>query len=117
MVIGQLNQRISFLVPERETNEGGGVDTKYRVDIPIWASVKRKNGFRSVQSGIDGIETTVDFYARQSVVLDGVNKDFLILYRGKSYSIQDIERMNEESKFIRFRCAEREDWTYDMNSI
>ena len=107
--IGMMNKRITLLEPTVTINEGYGRDTSYAENAEVWAYVKKKSGNSSLEANISGHEVTHEFYIRETTNTVDLNNNWLIRYRGNSYSISDFETVSEVRGIIKISATERED--------
>ncbi|MGN6436872.1 MAG: phage head closure protein [Agriterribacter sp.] len=109
VTIGMMNKRITLAAPIVTKNSSGGRVTSYTDEITAWANVRQKSSFKGVEANVSGVDSTHEFYIRQSSDTIGVDKNWLIKYNGKAYSVNTIEKLVEANIMYKITASERED--------
>ena len=90
---GKYNKKIQIVrVTITEDSDGFKQETQEVVLTP-WASVKTTRGFTLIAQGSDFEKAFTNFTIRYPAV--EINRDMLVLFRGKTYEIQYLNNVNE----------------------
>ena len=90
---GKYNRKIQ-IVRVTETKDSAGFPVKSQeVILSPWAEVKTTRGFTLIAQGSDFDKAYTNFTIRYPVTL--IDRDMLILFRGKTYEIQYLNNINE----------------------
>lgn len=106
--IGMMNKRVVLRYPTTIVNDSGGRETTYSDHDSVWAYVRKKSGFRSVEANMDGNEATHEFFIRDSSVTSGIEKTWIIRHDNRDYVIQDIEKISDIRSLLKITTFERE---------
>jgi SPP1 family predicted phage head-tail adaptor len=99
---GDLKHKVVFKQPASSLNDEGGKETTYTNAILTWAKVEKFNQYRTTEGDATALVGSLDFYVRYNVERSVINKDWLISYNGKDYTIHQIEPIEQKQMFIRF---------------
>ena len=100
---GELNKRITFQRLTTTTNENGFEVEKWEDFKTVWAGVTNLHGREYFEAAAVQKENTVKFIVRYIKDLDTSMK---ILFKGKSYSIIQIDNIRYENRFIEIKALE-----------
>lgn len=90
---GKYNRRIKIVkVIKTKDSAGFPVETQ-QVVLEPWANVKTTRGFTLIVNNSDFEKAFTNFTIRYPVT--EINRDMLILFRGKTYEIQYLNNINE----------------------
>jgi SPP1 family predicted phage head-tail adaptor len=90
---GKYNRKIQ-IVRVTETKDSSGFKVKSQeVILSPWAEVKTTRGFTLIAQGSDFEKAYTNFTIRYPVT--PIDRDMLILFRGKTYEIQYLNNINE----------------------
>jgi SPP1 family predicted phage head-tail adaptor len=90
---GKYNHRIKIVkVIKTKDSAGFPVETQ-QVVLEPWANVKTTRGFTLIVNNSDFEKAFTNFTIRYPVT--EINRDMLILFRGKTYEIQYLNNINE----------------------
>jgi SPP1 family predicted phage head-tail adaptor len=90
---GEYNRKIKIVkVIKTKDSAGFPVETQAVVLEP-WAKVKTTRGFTLIAQGSDFDKAYTNFTIRYPVT--PIDRDMLILFRGKTYEIQYLNNINE----------------------
>lgn len=90
---GKYNRKIQIVrVTITEDSDGFKQETQEVVLTP-WAEVKTTRGFTLIAQGSDFEKAFTNFTIRYPTV--EINRDMLVLFRGKTYEIQYLNNVNE----------------------
>lgn len=90
---GKYNRKIQ-IVRVTETKDSAGFPVKSQeVILSPWAEVKTTRGFTLIAQGSDFEKAFTNFTIRYPVT--EIDRDMLILFRGKTYEIQYLNNINE----------------------
>lgn len=90
---GKYNRKIQ-IVRVTETKDSAGFPVKSQeVILSPWAEVKTTRGFTLIAQGSDFEKAYTNFTIRYPVT--PIDRDMLILFRGKTYEIQYLNNINE----------------------
>ncbi len=106
--IGMMNKRVILSYPTVTTDDSGGREVTYSDHAPVWAFVRKKNGYRSVEANMDGSEATHEFFIRNSSVTTGIEKKWIIKHDDRQFIIQDIEKISDIRPYLKITVYERE---------
>ena len=90
---GKYNRKIQIVkITKTKDSAGFPVDSQ-EVILTTWAEVKTTRGFTLIAQGSDFEKAYTNFTIRYPVT--EINRDMLILFRGKTYEIQYLNNINE----------------------
>lgn len=90
---GKYNHRIKIVkVIKTKDSAGFPVETQ-QVVLEPWANIKTTRGFTLIANNSDFEKAFTNFTIRYPVT--EINRDMLILFRGKTYEIQYLNNINE----------------------
>lgn len=99
---GELKKPIILKSPVETVNDEGGTVITHPVDtISTFAKVQGFHEGRVSEANYSTMNYGKNFYIRYSTGRELINKDWLLRYEGENYTIHEIERMNEDKRFIR----------------
>lgn len=98
---------ISFENPTKTANLSGGNDEAYTSFVTTRGLVKKRDGFRGLSDGYDGIVNTyeVECFWRGDIE-NNVTRDTRIIYENRSFRVETWERVNEERFKMKFTVTE-----------
>lgn len=104
MNAGKYNHKIK-IVDLKRTKDAAGfpIDTETIVLEP-WASVRTTRGYTLISSGSDFESATTNFTIRYPVTK--IKRDMVIKFRGKTYTIEYLNNVNEEGKELEIQARE-----------
>ena len=114
---GELKHKIVFKKPTSSLNDEAGPEVTYTDEITTFAAVKTFNQYRATEANVTSLIGSLDFYVRHATAREAINKDWLIVYRGGEYVIHQIERVQQESEWIRFTAKSTGDAVLSSNGV
>lgn len=101
---GKYNRKIQIVkITKTKDSAGFSVDSQ-EVILTTWAEVKTTRGFTLISQGSDFEKAFTNFTIRYPVT--EINRDMLILFRGKIYEIQYLNNINEASVELEIQAKE-----------
>lgn len=101
---GEYNRKIQIVkITKTKDSSGFPVDSQ-EVILTTWAKVKTTRGFTLIAQGSDFEKAYTNFTIRYPVT--EINRDMLILFRGKIYEIQYLNNINEASVELEIQAKE-----------
>jgi len=101
---GKYNHKIQIIkVTESEDSAGFKTKTTSTILCP-WASVKTTKGFTLITSGTDFEKAYTNFTIRFPHTT--ITRDMLVQYNGKTYTIEYLNNVDEESIELEMQCKE-----------
>ena len=102
---GKYNKKIEIYQPTIvEDSEGFQTDTLTLVLSP-YAAVKTTKGMTLIRNGSDFEKAYTNFTIRYPKTVQ-INRDMVIMFRGKQYSIEYLNNVNEESVELEIQAKE-----------
>lgn len=105
---GELTKKVVFKQPTSSLNNQKEKIITYSDSITTFAKVDRFNQYRTTEAEASTLIGALDFYVRYSVERSAINKNWLITYSGKDYTIHKIELIEQKQMFIRFTAKAKE---------
>lgn len=102
---GKYNKKIIIYSTQDVKDEDGFQHTVNTVVLEPYASVKTTKGFTLITSGTDFEKAFTNFTIRYPVNTQ-INRDMLISFRGKIYSIEYLNNVNEENVELEIQAKE-----------
>ena len=101
---GKYNRKIQIVkITKTKDSAGFPVDSQ-EVILTTWAEVKTTRGFTLIAQGSDFDKAYTNFTIRYPVT--EIDRDMLILFRGKIYEIQYLNNINEASVELEIQAKE-----------
>lgn len=101
---GKYNRKIQIVKVTRSKDSSGfPIDTQ-EVILTTWAEVKTTKGFTLIVNNTDFEKAFTNFTIRYPVT--EINRDMLILFRGKTYEIQYLNNINEANIELEIQAKE-----------
>ena len=105
MNAGKYNHKIAiYSVEVVEDNAGFQREEKTLVLAP-WASIKTTRGMTLIRYGSDFEQAYTNFTIRYPRNVE-INRDMLIEYRGKTYTIEYLNNIDEECRELEIQAKE-----------
>jgi SPP1 family predicted phage head-tail adaptor len=104
---GDLKHKVVFKQPASSLNSQKEKVITYSDTIITWAKVEKFNQYRTTEAESAALIGALDFYIRYTVERSAISKNWLIEYKGKDYTIHQIEPMWQKEMFIRFTAKVR----------
>lgn len=101
---GKYNRRISIYQTEVVTDLDGFQRTVKTLVLQTYASVKTTKGMTLIKNGTDFEKAYTNFTIRYPVT--EINRDMLIDFRGKTYSIEYLNNIDEACVELEIQCKE-----------
>lgn len=102
---GKYKHKITIVEPVKGKDSSGfPIDLEPQVVLTTWAEVKTTRGFTLIINNSDFEKAYTNFTIRYPVT--EINRDMLILYRGKTYEIQYINNINEKNVELELQAKE-----------
>lgn len=99
---GDLRYRIELKSPVETKNDEGGVERSYTSQIITYAAIRAIDTRRVNEAAATALLHSKDFYIRWSETReDSITKDWILIYQGDTYTIHEIENIDEKGRFIR----------------
>ena len=101
---GKYNRKIKIIkVIKGKDSDGFPVETQHVVLEP-WAHIKTTRGFTLIVNNTDFEKAFTNFTIRYPVT--EINRDMLILFRGKTYEIQYLNNVDEANIELEIQAKE-----------
>lgn len=101
---GKYNKQITIYSTEVIEDEDGFQTTVNNIILQPYASVKTTKGFTLIANGTDFEKAFTNFTIRYPVT--EITRDMLISFRGKTYTIQYLNNVNEENVELEIQAKE-----------
>lgn len=101
---GKYNKQITIYSTQVVEDEDGFQTTINDIILQPYASVKTTKGFTLIANGTDFEKAFTNFTIRYPVT--EITRDMLISFRGKTYTIQYLNNVNEENIELEIQAKE-----------
>lgn len=101
---GKYNKQITIYRTEVIEDVDGFQTTVNNIILQPYASVKTTKGFTLIANGTDFEKAFTNFTIRYPVT--EITRDMLISFRGKTYTIQYLNNVNEENVELEIQAKE-----------
>lgn len=101
---GKYNKQITIYSTQVVEDEDGFQTTINDIILQPYASVKTMKGFTLIANGTDFEKAFTNFTIRYPVT--EITRDMLISFRGKTYTIQYLNNVNEENVELEIQAKE-----------
>ena len=101
---GKYNRKIQIVKVTRSKDSAGFPVETQEIVLTTWAEVKTTRGFTLIAQGSDFEKAFTNFTIRYPVT--PIDRDMLILFRGKTYEIQYLNNINEASVELEIQAKE-----------
>ena len=101
---GKYNKQITIYSTQAVEDEDGFQTTINNIILQPYASVKTTKGFTLIANGTDFEKAFTNFTIRYPVT--EITRDMLISFRGKTYTIQYLNNVNEENVELEIQAKE-----------
>lgn len=101
---GKYNKQITIYKTEVIEDADGFQTTVNNIILQPYASVKTTKGFTLIANGTDFEKAFTNFTIRYPVT--EITRDMLISFRGKTYTIQYLNNVNEENVELEIQAKE-----------
>lgn len=101
---GKYNKQITIYSTQVIEDEDGFQTTINNIILQPYASVKTTKGFTLITNGTDFEKAFTNFTIRYPVT--EITRDMLISFRGKTYTIQYLNNVNEENIELEIQAKE-----------
>lgn len=101
---GKYNKQITIYSTQVIEDEDGFQTTINNIILQPYASVKTTKGFTLLANGTDFEKAFTNFTIRYPVT--EITRDMLISFRGKTYTIQYLNNVNEENVELEIQAKE-----------
>ena len=101
---GKYNRKIQIVKVTRSKDSSGFPIETQEVILTTWAEVKTTKGFTLIVNNTDFEKAFTNFTIRYPVT--EINRDMLILFRGKTYEIQYLNNINEANIELEIQAKE-----------
>lgn len=101
---GKYNKQITIYNTQVVEDEDGFQTTINNIILQPYASVKTTKGFTLIANGTDFEKAFTNFTIRYPVT--EITRDMLISFRGKTYTIQYLNNVNEENVELEIQAKE-----------
>ena len=101
---GKYNKQITIYSTQVVEDEDGFQTTINNIILQPYASVKTTKGFTLIANGTDFEKAFTNFTIRYPVT--EFTRDMLISFRGKTYTIQYLNNVNEENVELEIQAKE-----------
>ena len=101
---GKYNKQITIYSTQVVEDEDGFQTTINNIILQPYASVKTTKGFTLIANGTDFEKAFTNFTIRYPVT--EIPRDMLISFRGKTYTIQYLNNVNEENVELEIQAKE-----------
>lgn len=101
---GKYNKRISIFSISRGKDSAGFPADVETLVLTVYAEVKTTSGFTLIANNTDFEKALTRFVIRYPQTV--ITYDMIIKYRGKDYSIQYINNVDEKCEELELQCKE-----------
>lgn len=101
---GKYNKQITIYSTQVIEDEDGFQTTINNIILQPYASVKTTKGFTLIANGTDFEKAFTNFTIRYPVT--EITRDMFISFRGKTYTIQYLNNVNEENVELEIQAKE-----------
>ena len=101
---GKYNKQITIYSTQVIEDEDGFQTTINNIILQPYASVKTTKGFTLIANGTDFEKAFTNFTIRYPVT--EITRDMIISFRGKTYTIQYLNNVNEENVELEIQAKE-----------
>lgn len=101
---GAYNHRITIVRKNAQEDNDGFINNDPIVVLRPWARVKTTKGFTLIANGSDFEKALTNFTIRYPVT--EINREMLILFKGKTYEIQYINNIDEKNIELEIQAKE-----------
>lgn len=101
---GKYNKQITIYSTQVIEDKDGFQTTINNIILQPYASVKTTKGFTLIANGTDFEKAFTNFTIRYPVT--EITRDMLIFFRGKTYTIQYLNNVNEENVELEIQAKE-----------
>ena len=101
---GKYNKRIKIYKTEVIENENGFQTEQKTLVLSPYASVKTTRGMTLIKNGTDFEKAYTNFTIRYPKA--EINRDMVIEFHGKEYSIEYLNNVNEDNVELELQCKE-----------
>ncbi|WP_343692767.1 phage head closure protein [Chitinophaga sp.] len=105
-MIGQMRQKITIQSPVSTAVGGGGVETTYTEVLTDWVEARPLSSSRELSEYQTVIKNGYRFTIRYRNGFTP-DKSMLIVYKGKNYTVNSIEQVEERQKYWRIVGVEK----------
>lgn len=99
---GDIKHRIVLKQPTTTVNNEAGRELTYPTNtIETFAAIKDVRQYRTEEGSAVTILNVKEFFIRWTEDREVVNKDWLLVYDSRNYTIHEVSNLNNEKKFIR----------------
>lgn len=100
------DRKIKIFELGRGKDSDGFTTTEPQLYFSPWAMVKTTKGFTLISSGSSFEKAFTNFTIRYSEKASRINRDMWIIYKGKKYSIEYINNIDEADIMIELQAKE-----------
>lgn len=105
---GDLRYRIQLCSPVETKNNEGGVERTYTTFLTTFAAIRGIDTRRVNEAAATALLHSKDFYIRWTQERqDAITKDWRLIYQGDTYTINEIENINEKGRYIRLTAKNK----------
>lgn len=101
---GKYNKKITIYQTQVVEDEQGFQTTEKTVILQPYANVKTTKGFTLIANGSDFEKAFTNFTIRYPIT--EINRDMLIEFKGKIYTIEYLNNINEENVELEIQAKE-----------
>jgi SPP1 family predicted phage head-tail adaptor len=101
---GKYNKRISIYTETKGTDEAGFPAVEPTLVLQPYAEVVTTKGFTLIKNNTDYEKALTRFTIRYPQTV--ITYDMYIMYKGKRYSIEYINNINENNEELELQCKE-----------
>ena len=102
---GKYNRRITIFKEYQEKDAGGFIDTTQQIVLQPWAEVKTTKGMTLIANGTD-FEKALTRFTIRFPLETVIDRKMFVLFRGKKYSIEYINNIDELNVELELQCKE-----------
>jgi SPP1 family predicted phage head-tail adaptor len=102
---GKYNRRITIFKEYQEKDAGGFIDTTQQIVLQPWAEVKTTKGMTLIANGTD-FEKALTRFTIRFPLETVIDRKMFVLFRGKKYSIEYINNIDEMNVELELQCKE-----------
>ena len=101
---GKFNRRIGIYQVTKGKDSAGFPTKTDTLVLTVYAEIKTTKGFTLIQNNTDYEKALTRFTIRYPKT--AITYDMLIKYKGKTYTIEYINNVDEENKELELQCKE-----------
>lgn len=101
---GKYNRKIQIFSTQVVKDADGFQTTQTVLVLETWAAVKTTKGFTLIKNNTDFEKAYTNFTIRYPIT--PINRDMLVTFRGKTYTIEYLNNVDEANVELEMQCKE-----------